>query len=157
MGRADAAHYVTLMLLTFAFGALFFGWFSDRIGRRKPVLLFGTVVYTAVWSILYMSGKPDGFAGYLLFMMMGFAGSAFVITFACAKETINPELSGMAVSVVNTGCFVGTALMQPLFGWVADLTWDGTLQEGVRVYSYADYQNGFVLMLVFAVLGLLAS
>lgn len=157
LGRSEAANYMTVMLLAFAFGALFFGWFSDRIGKRKPVLLCGTVLYVLSWLLLMYSGWGPGIFGYLLFAFMGFVGSSFVITFACAKETINPELSGMAVSVVNTGCFIGTALMQPLFGWVADLNWNGTLQEGVRVYSSADYQNGFLLMLAFGVLGLLAS
>ncbi len=56
----------------------------------------------------------------------------------------------MAVSVVNTGCFFGTALMQPLFGNIADRSWDGRIVEGSRVYAHTDYQHGFLLMLFFA-------
>lgn len=157
LSRPDAAHYMTIMLLSFAIGALFFGWFSDRIGRRKPVLVTGMSLYTCSWFLLIFTDWAPGLSGQFLFGLMGFAGSAFVITFACAKEVINPELSGMAVSIVNTGCFVGTALLQPLFGWIADRSWDGAMQDGIRVYSSGDYHSGFLLMLAFTVIGLLAS
>lgn len=157
LARGDAAHYLTVMLLSFAVGALFFGWFSDRIRRRKPVLVGGMALYTLSWLLLIFTDWTPGLPGQLLFGLMGFAGASFVITFACAKEVIHPELSGMAVSVVNTGCFIGTALMQPLFGWVADRTWDGTMQGAIRVYGSGDYYNGFLLMLAFAVIGFLAT
>ncbi len=157
LSRTESAHYLTVMLLSFAVGALCFGWFSDRIRRRKPVLVGGMALYTISWLLLVFTDWAPGFSGRLLFAMMGFAGASFVITFACAKEVIHPELSGMAVSVVNTGCFIGTALMQPLFGWVADRTWDGTMQGAIRVYSSGDYHNGFLLMLVFTVVGFLAT
>lgn len=157
LSRPEAANYMTIMLLSFAAGALFFGWFSDRIGRRKPVLIAGMALYTVSWVILMFYRFSPGLEGKLLFGVMGFAGSSFVITFASAKEAINPELSGMAVSVVNTGCFAGTALVQPLFGWIADKTWDGKVVEGIRIYSSRDYNNGFKLMLAMAVLGLVSS
>ena len=157
LARSEAASYMTIMLLAFAVGALFFGWFSDRVGRRKPVLIAGMSIYTAALLLLMFSGWSAGLAGQAIFALMGFGGASFVITFASAKEAIHPELSGMAVSVVNTGCFAGTALVQPLFGWIADRTWDGRVVEGVRVYSALDYRNGFYLMLGFAFLGLGAS
>ncbi len=157
LARPQAANYMTIMLLSFAVGALFFGWFSDRVGRRKPVLVAGMSLYTAAWLLLMFSGWSAGLAGQAIFALMGFGGASFVITFASAKEVIHPELSGMAVSVVNTGCFAGTALVQPLFGWIADRTWDGRVVDGVRVYSRIDYQHGFWLMLAFALLGLGAS
>lgn len=153
LSRPDAASYMTVMLLAFALGALFFGWFSDRVGRRKSVIIGGMALYVCSWLLLIYTDWSPGLAGKALFGLMGFAGSSFVITFACAKEVINPELAGMAVSIVNTGCFIGTALMQPLFGWIADRTWDGAIENGVRIYSTGDYHNGLLLMLTFGVIG----
>lgn len=155
--RSSAADYLTFMLLCFAFGSLFFGWFSDKIGRRKPILSACVIGYTLAWCLLIYAPWSPGLSGFLIFGFMGFAGSGFVLTFAAAKEIIDPNLSGMAVSVVNTGCFIGTALMQPLFGSLADLSWNGKVVEGIRIYSQNDYSHGFLLMLAFAVIALLGS
>lgn len=157
LDKSFAADHLTVMLLCFAFGALFFGWFSDRLGRRKPILIACALGYFLSWLILMYAPWAPGFTGFLLFGGMGIAGSGFVLTFAAAKEIIDPNLSGMAVSVVNTGCFIGTALMQPLFGYVADFSWDGKIVEGIRVYARADYHHGFLLMLAFAVIAVIGS
>ncbi len=157
MDRAYAASHMTAMLLSFAFGALFFGWFSDRIGRRKPILIACVLGYTLSWILLMYAPWSPGTSGFLLFGGMGFAGSGFVLTFAAAKEIIHPNLSGMAVSVVNSGCFIGTALMQPLFGYIADLSWDGTMANGIRIYSQTEYSHGFLLMLFFAAIAVAGS
>jgi sugar phosphate permease len=157
LSRAAAANLITAQLLSFALGALFWGWISDRTGRRKPFLVSAAAIYLLSWLMLMYLPWTAGISGYLIFIFMGFAASGFVITFAAAKEIVHPHLSGMGVSVVNTGCFIGTAIAQPLVGYIADLTWDGTLAAGVRIYSAADYQNGFMAMILFAILALVAA
>lgn len=157
LSRAYAANHMTTMLLSFAFGALFFGWFSDKIGRRKPILLLCVLGYTLLLAVLIWLPLQPGIQTLLLFGAMGAAGSGFVLTFAAAKEIMDPNLSGMSVSVVNTGCFIGTALMQPLFGYLADLSWDGTTVNNIRIYVEKDYQSGFYLMMFFAVLAILGA
>ncbi|MBA3013000.1 MAG: MFS transporter [Proteobacteria bacterium] len=157
LSRSFAAHHMTVQLLSFALGALFWGWISDKTGRRKPFLLWAAAAYVLSWFLLtYLSWTP-GITGFILFSFMGFSASGFVITFAAAKEIVHPQLSGMGVSVVNTGCFIGTALAQPLLGYIADLTWDGTTTNGVRIYSAADYHNGFIAMILFSILALAAA
>lgn len=157
ISRASAAHHITVMLISFAGGSFFFGWISDKIGKRKPVMLTAAILNAGSWLILICLPWSPGISGMALFGLMGFAGSGFVLTFACAKEVISPDFSGMAVSVVNTGCFIGTALMQPLFGRVMDLTWDGAMDGSARIYSVADYRNGFFIMLAFAVVGVIGA
>jgi sugar phosphate permease len=155
--RTLAARHMTVMLLCFAAGALFFGWLSDRIGRRKPIIKGCVLGYLVSWLILiYVSWSP-GAEGYVLFGFMGLMGAGFVVTFAAAKEVIHPHLSGMAVSVVNTGCFIGTAIMQPLFGYIVDRSWDGHVVGGVRLYSAGDYSHSFLLVLVFAVIAVIGA
>jgi sugar phosphate permease len=157
LGRAFAADHMTVQLLSFALGALFWGWISDKTGRRKPFLLSAAAAYVLSWLMLMFLPWTPGISGFIVFGFMGFSGSGFVITFAAAKEIVHPQLSGMGVSVVNTGCFIGTALAQPLFGYIADLSWDGTMIDGLRVYSAGDYHNGFIIMIIFAILALAAS
>lgn len=155
--KGAAAQHMTVMLLAFAAGALLLGWYSDRIGRRKPIIITAVSGYLGIWLLLMYTDWTPGIAGYLIFGIMGFLGSGFVVTFAAAKEVIHPSLSGMAVSVVNSGCFVGTALMQPLFGYILDQSWAGETAGTMRVYGAADYHNGFLLVLVFSVIAILGA
>lgn len=66
-------------------------------------------------------------------------------------------IQSMAVSVVNTGCFIGTAIMQPLFGRIVDMTWDGTVVNKVRIYAASDYHNGFLVVLAFSMIAVLGA
>ncbi len=155
--RDQAAQYTTLTLLAMAVGSLLLGSISDHLGRRKVVLLASTAAYLSVWLLLgWLPWQPGGGA-MLLFALLGLAGSGFVLTYPCAKEVCAPSLSGMAISLVNTGLFLGAALMQPLFGWVLDLGWSGALQDGLRHYALVDYRHGFLLMVGFAVVALLGA
>ncbi len=157
LDRSSAADHVSAMLLAFAFGALFFGWLSDRLGRRRSILIATVFAYLACWLWLLYAPWSPGPGGLLLFALIGLAGSGFVLTFAAAKELIHPSLSGMAVAVVNCGCFAGTALLQPLFGYIADRGWDGRLQDGARVYAAADYRQGILLIVAFALIAVVAA
>jgi sugar phosphate permease len=157
LSRAVAADHMTIQLLSFALGALFWGWVSDKTGRRKPFLISAAMAYVLSWLMLMYLPWTPGISGFSIFAFMGFCASGFVITFAAAKEIVHPQLSGMGVSVVNTGCFIGTALAQPLIGYIADLTWDGTMANGIRVYSTGDYQNGFIAMVIFSLIALAAT
>lgn len=156
LSRDEAAQYTTATLLAMAVGTLLVGWISDHLQRRKAVLWVSGVAYVAAWMALLALPWTPGWSGLLLFALLGLSGSGFVLTYPCAKEVCAPALSGMAISLVNTGLFLGAALMQPLFGWVLDLGWAGAVQDGLRLYTADDYQNALWLMLGFAVVALLA-
>ncbi len=157
LSRETAANYMSVMMFACAGGAFFSGWFSDFVGRRRPVLILGASIYLLSWlALLYVPWKGTP-AGYGIVAAMGFTGVWILLTNVAAKEVCHPALAGMAVSLVNTGNFLGTALLQPLIGWVLDRTWDGAIVDGVRVYSEADYRNGFLVLIAVTVAGVLAA
>jgi sugar phosphate permease len=155
--KTEAAGYLTLTLIAVAVGGVFFGWLSDTLRRRKPVLLGGTIFYLCVWAaFLYLPWGP-GLSGYILFFILGFSSMGCIVGYASAKEHTNPAFSGTATSVVNTGMFVAAVLLQPLLGWVLDRTWDGTMAHGVRVYSAAGYHTAFLVLFGGAFLSVIAA
>lgn len=120
MERTAATWHTTAALLGFALGAMSLGVVSDRLRRRKPVLLVLAVVYSATWLPWVIGATMPRAASILLCFAMGFAASGFTLTLANAKEVNRRASAGMAVSLVNTGVFLGAAILQPLVGWVLD-------------------------------------
>lgn len=157
LDRTAASLYTTVALSGFALGCLAMGAFSDRLGRRKPVILGASALSLLLWlALIYLPWGP-GWSGLVLYGLLGLVAGGFVVGYAVAKEVVAPGVAGMSIALVNTGLFLGAAIMQPAFGWAMDLTWDGALVDGVRVYALADYRNGLWLSAGFAGLGLIAA
>lgn len=157
LGRGEASMYTTLATAAFAAGCLAAGSLSDRMGRRRPVLQAGALIYLlACVSLLFLPWRP-GPGALGLFAVLGLSAGSFVVAYAHAKEVTAPVVAGMAIAWVNTGLFLGTALFQPLFGWAMDLGWAGGLVDGVPVYAATDYRRGLWLLAGFAALAALAS
>lgn len=87
-------------------------------------------------------------------ILTGFSSGCVILTFAFAKESVSVSLAGTISGIMNMGHMIGPTLMQPAVGWVLDQKWQGTMVNGVRIYSLSTYQAGFALMLVWAVLSL---
>ena len=133
----------------FAVGAMSVGTLSDRIGRRRPVLIGAGLIYCLCWLPLVLGLPLAGGASYVLFALMGLGASSFTLSWACVKE-VNPHaLSGMATSVANTGAFLGTGILQPLVGWAID--------RAQLAHAPHVYQNGMLIFLACVVIGLLGS
>lgn len=157
LDRGDAALYTTAALAGFAVSCLLSGLLSDRIRRRRPVIAGSGLMAVVFWAGLALLPWGPGWSGMLLYGLLGFAAGGFVVTYAAAKEVLPPGVSGMAIALVNTGLFLGAAIMQPAFGWMLDLGWSGALVEGVRQYAWGDYRNGLWLSCGLAVVGLIAG
>ena len=157
LSTTEASTYTTLTLLSMALSTFILGWFSDTIGRRKSVAIMSATLYLLAWLALIYLPWQTGTTAMALFVLLGASGGGFVMTYPCAKEVAAPALSGMAISVVNTGLFLGAAIMQPLFGWVLDLSWDQETVAGINIYSADGYHNAMLLMVGFAVIALIAS
>lgn len=153
MDRTVATYHTSLLLVGFAVGGLLNGVLSDQLQRRLPVILAGATVYTLCWLPLAAGWRLPTATGYLVFFLMGIGASSITVSWASVREANIPASSGMAVGVVNTGTFLGTALLQPLAGWLMDRAWQGTEMNGMRIYSITAYQWGFAGMGVFILAG----
>jgi len=157
LSRGEASLYTTVATVAFAVSCLVAGSLSDRLQQRRSVLRAGALVYLLVClGLLFLPWGP-GPGALMLFGLLGLGGGSFVVAYAHAKEVTAPAFSGMAIALVNTGLFLGTALFQPMFGWAMDTGWDGHLADGVPVYALEDYRRGLWLLVAFAAIAVLAS
>jgi predicted MFS family arabinose efflux permease len=157
MTRDTASAHLSLYFAGFAVGCLLIGTLSDRMRRRKPVVIGSSLVLAAIWPVWLSGLALPPVATYLLFCLMGLMTASFTLSWACAKEVNPPALSGMSTSVANMGGFLMGALLQPAVGWVMDQRWNGAMADGVRLYLPEDYRWGLLLIAGAAWLGALAA
>lgn len=118
---------LSVYFIGFALGVFFWGRLSDRIGRRKSMLL-GLIIYT-ISSLLCLSSQNI----ILLLMyrlLQGFGASCgSVLTQAIAREALNDQLrhrffsaAGFVIAFsIALGPFLGGYLTQ-FFSWRANFT-----------------------------------
>ncbi len=157
MTRATASNHISVYFIGFAIGCAVVGRISDRMGRRKPLMVGGAILHALGWWIWIASGPLPLGLTYLICGVMGLVTASLTLSWACAKEVNPPLLSGMATSVVNVGVFLGPAILQPLVGWAMDRGWDGAMAEGARLYSAAAYATGLIILAGAAAFGAIAT
>jgi len=132
-------------------GCPLLGFISDRLGRRKPVILAGTIMLLAVMTWV-LFGKPEIFRGHAVGILMGIASGAAMIPYTVIKEANSPELGGTATGVINFINFTFSALLGPVFG--ARLV---QMPEGNVDLALAHYQAGFKPLLYGILLALVLT
>jgi sugar phosphate permease len=152
---ADAAFAVSWIFIGFAIGAPILGWFSDYILRRKPVMLFGTVVaFMSLCAVLSgVSSTP--FLASLCCMVFGFGASGFFISFSMIRELFPFALTATVLGFMNTFDALCEAVSEPIVGLLLDWGWDGQLAHDVPQFSVYDYQCALALLPVYLLLALL--
>ncbi len=119
-------------------GCPLLGFVSDRLGRRKPVIVVsGLVLLGCLAWILY--GPVNVLPPYLLGLVTGLVSGAAMLPYTVIKEANPPEVSGTATGVVNFLNFTFSALLGPVFGGILKagvgrgrLDDAGPLPDGVR-------------------------
>lgn len=141
----DAAAVTSTLFLGWAVGAPVWGWLSDFLGRRKPMVLAGVVGNIILFSAIVHGDSSDPAWLSVLCFIGGLSGSSMTVIFSAMRELNAPAVAGAALGLVNM-CIVGSgAVTQPLAGWLLDRQWDGALVDGARIYHAAAYDTAFLV------------
>jgi sugar phosphate permease len=151
--RTLAAAAVSCIFIGLAIGCPIAGWLSDRIRRRRPVMLVA-----AVMSLLFMScalyipnlSVP---ALFTLLFLYGLANGGFATSYAVAGE-INPRrVAGTSMGFANMASVIIGACFQPIIGWFLDLQWNGQMIDGVRFYSPEAFRHAMMALPICLLIG----
>jgi MFS family permease len=147
LSAAEAASLTSLLMIAWAAASPVFGWLSDRMGRRKPLMIAGQALAAVGWAFIFFAPGLPGWLFTLLTAATGICSASFIICWSLAKESVPAARAGTISGVINMGLMLGATVLQPAVGWVLDRRWEGAVRDGVRIYSLAAYQTGFWLMM----------
>lgn len=109
----DAAITSAMVAFGWVFGCPLLGFITDKIGRRKPVLIGGAIVM--ILSLLQLIYLPELYPAKISMFILGLGSGAAMIPYSVIKEA-NPDfVKGSATGAINFITFGVTTLLNPLF------------------------------------------
>ena len=123
-------------------GCPLLGFISDKIGRRKPVIIAGSVglLGCLAWILF---GPGDVFPPYMIGLAAGVASGAAMLPYMVIKEANPPQYGGTATGVMNFLNFTFSAVLGPVFGWILQ-----RLSGGAAPMKPEHYQMAFAPLLL---------
>ena len=139
---ASSVIRTSMVPLGWIIGCPLLGFISDRLGRRKPVIIGGAgVLLVCLAWILF--GSIGVLPPYVLGLVAGIASGAAMLPYTVIKEANPPQFGGIATGVVNFLNFTFSALLGPIFGWILH-----RLSGGADVMQHQHYQMAFAPLLL---------
>ncbi len=152
-----AAGLSSLLFIGWGLAAPMAGWLSDRLGRRKPIVLGGSLIALISLSVMIYANVSAPFWLGVLFFINGAGSCCMVVCFGLCRELNHQANNATAIGLVNMCVVASGALLQPLIGWMLDLQWGGQMNAGARVYSESAFQQAFLVLVVAALLAVICA
>ena len=159
-GRGLSAHTAAfatgLIFIGWCVGGPLSGWFSDRIGRRKPLMIISAVCGCVLTMILIFYPSLSSTTVGLILFLFGFTNTGVAIAYAVSTELHQRAVVGTAIAFTNmASIFVGASL-QPLVGKLVDCA------AGLRGYHverllFSDFQFGLRILPVCSLIALVLA
>ncbi|EKN70172.1 major facilitator superfamily protein [Neobacillus bataviensis LMG 21833] len=149
MSRSDASQLIMIGLFGAIIGAPLMSWISSRLDSiKRPYLLVHLFVFISWTGMLFFNGKPPYFMLVIMFLIMGFGNGGSALTFAVVRKSFDMKEVGVVSGFANTGGFLSAVLLPIIFGKVLD---------HFQPSSSIGYQYGFIIPVVFALIGLIGG
>jgi MFS family permease len=129
-------------------GCPLLGFISDRLGRRKPVIIGGAVLLFACLAWI-LFGRTGVLPPYAIGLTAGLASGAAMLPYTVIKEANPPQFGGTATGVMNFLNFTFSALLGPVFGWMLQF-----LSGGAKPMQLEHYQMAFAPLLLGVVIAI---
>lgn len=154
----QSASFMLAASLGYNLGAPFSGLVSRLLRQKRKPLFYCLGLYALLWlALVFLPPTLTTAGSYLFWFILGFSGGCAFLSFSYAQAVSLPGGTGIATAIVNSGSFLGMTILQPLYGFILDLNWQGTLINGSRVYPAHSYQYGFTLSFILALAAVAAT
>jgi sugar phosphate permease len=144
--RTLAADAVSCIFVGLAIGCPIMGWLSDRICRRRPIMLFAAIVSLVFMSCALYIPNLSISALFVLLFLYGIANAGFAAAYALAGEINPPRVAGTSLGFANMASVIVGACFQPIIGWFLDLQWSGEIVNGAPLYSAEAFRHAMMAL-----------
>lgn len=143
---AHAAAFATgLIFIGWGIGGPLSGWLSDKVGKRKPFMIFSALCGIVLSTVFVFYPTIDKSLAYFIFFVFGLTNTGVAIAYAVSTEIHESHVIGTSIAFTNMVSILIGALMQPLVGRLLDIA-AGSRSYDVETLLLSDFQAGLRLL-----------
>lgn len=151
-----AAFATGLIFIGWGIGGPVAGWLSDRMGKRKPLMIISAACGLILTSLFVFYPHMNATTAYIIFFLFGFTNTGVAIAYAVSTEIQKPNVVGTSIAFTNMiSIFVG-ASMQPIVGWLIDQA-SGARAYHVETLTHTDFQAGLQILPISSLVALMLA
>ncbi len=142
--EAIAAGMNGAIFIGFAISSPFVGWISDKIKRRKPIMLASAILSLIFLSVVLYAPHLSSLLVASLLLCYGASNVAVATSYTVASEIVPDNVAATSMSFANMASVIIGALFQPIIGKLLVLGWKHVVKDGVPYYSIHDFRVAMI-------------
>lgn len=156
LGAHEAAFATGLIFIGWGISGPISGWLSDRMGKRKPIMIISALCGVVLTSLFVFLPNLSQNSVYLIFFVFGLTNTGVAIAYAVSTEIHDRKVVGTSIAFTNMiSIFVG-ASFQPLVGRLVDAV-AGPRAYHVESLLLTDFQAGLKLLPICSLIALILA
>ena len=156
VSRTKAAIISNMLYVGYTVGCPLSPHFANYINSYKKTMNYAIICLTLCLVLLVLPYEwPLPFA-YILFFLVGFFSGA-QLTYALGFLEMPARIGGTVSSFINMMSMISGIILMPLVGWAIDSSWNGAMENGVKIYTAADFKYGVSYVVLFVFVGAIIS
>ena len=118
MSKTTASSVLLAIPIGVVCGAPLWGRWSDKLGRRKPLVLVGLCTMLLLFSSLVLHLPLPYWGLVVQCWLLGFTSAALYILYTQVKESFSHAIAGTALTALNFFVILGAAMFQQMTGFI---------------------------------------
>jgi len=154
MLKENAAQVVSTLFVGMLFGGPILAYFADKLRSNYWVAATAGLGMGLIFLVLLsLNTHLEVSTLYVLLFLTGILCCYQVLVFAIGVSLVPKHLTSLTVAFLNCINMLGGSFFHNLIGYCMDFFWNGTMENGVRIYDGYAYTYALSSIAVTAVLG----
>lgn len=159
-GRGLNAHAAAfadgLIFIGWGVGGPIVGWLSDKIGMRRPFMIFSALSGVILVSVILFYPTLSILQLDVLFFLFGLTNSGLAVAYAVATEINCRSVVGVSIAFANMSSVIIGAILQPVFGKILEWTVGNKIVD-IASLQMSDFRYAVLLLPICSFVALLLA
>jgi predicted MFS family arabinose efflux permease len=156
MTRADASLVTSMIFLGMLFGGPVLTYFAEKSDCYYKVTAMCGILISCIF-VLMLTGSH--WIDYKLLCILMFINGILccyqVLVFTIGNKLVGAAMVGITVAFLNCINMLGGSFFHTTIGVLMDLFWDGSVENGIRIYGESAYNSALFAIPIASILGAL--